>query len=209
LKILPSSEKERKENFKVMGIRDWFHKQGQDEVTGTKVLVCALDARFNELVETDGQIYRQYYPATTTIVFSDTQELTEALKRPFDIVHLLCDALSDGIVKDINGNEISGIELIQKCCENDVKLLWLASDNPPDVYIQGFKARGKRVNLVMTINRNGSKFSDFLDKILFRMFYGDTMPIAWVDLCPQIPGSSHLDSPECLFYAGRGRVKLR
>jgi hypothetical protein len=37
---------------------------------------------------------------------------------------------------------------------------------------------------------------------------GDTMPVAWNDLCPQIPGLDHLDSPESIFFAGRSGVRL-
>jgi hypothetical protein len=35
------------------------------------------------------------------------------------------------------------------------------------------------------------------------------MPVAWNDLCPQIPGSAHPDAPESIFFAGRGGVRLR
>lgn len=86
--------------------------------------------------------------------------------------------------------------------------MWSASDNPPEGYIKGFGARGKRLNRVMTFKRKGANFPNFLQKMLSQMAYGETMPIAWNDICPQIPGLEHKGSPESIFVAGRGGVKL-
>ena len=190
-----------------MGILDWF---GKDEIVGSKVLVCGLGNRFEELVSSDGAIYGHFYRSTTKALFPTISDLTAAISRQqYDIVHLFCDVPPTGIIVDNDGNEVAGTELIQKCCDANVKLLWIASDNKPEGYIKNFGARGKRLNLVMTIARNEPKFSEFLDKLLFRMFYGDTMPVAWADLVPQVPSSVSTDSPGCIFFAGRGGVKLR
>lgn len=190
----------------MMGVKHWFAK---DEVVGSKVLVCSLGHQFEELVGRDGAIYRHFYHSTTNFLFSSVQELTEALGRQYDIVHLFCDVPATGIIADNAGNTIAGTELIQRCCDANVKLLWIASNNQPEGYIKNFGARGKRINLVMTIVRNDPKFSDFIEKLLFRMFYGDTMPIAWADLMPQVPGAVNTESPGCIFFAGRSGAKLR
>jgi hypothetical protein len=125
-------------------------------------------------------------------------------------VHLFCDALPDGNITDSRGAKIAGTSLIQSCCNSDVKLLWVASENKREAYIRGFKAAGKRLNLVMTINRNGSKFLPFLEKLLSRMSAGETMPAAWVSVSPQGPNDPRQqDSPACIFSAGRGGVRLR
>jgi hypothetical protein len=189
-----------------MGILDLFRK---DEVIGAKVLVCSLDTRFDEFLNGDAGVYRHHYRATTTNVFATIQDLIKALGQKYDVVHLLCDVSSRGEITDGSGNNITGTQLIQRCCEENVKLLWIASDNQPQGYVTGFGARGKRLNLVMTIDRNGPNFSDFLQKLLFRMFCGDSMPVAWNDLASQIPGSPHPDAPGLIFFAGRGAVRLR
>src|SRR4030095_2897933 len=88
-------------------------------------------------------------------------------------------------------------ELIRRCCDHYVKLLWSASDNPPDRYIKGF---GKRLNLVMTLERKGPNFPCFLQDILSRMAYGETMPVAWNAICPQVPRSDHNGPPESIFF---------
>jgi hypothetical protein len=189
-----------------VGILDLFRK---DEVVGAKVLVCALETRFDDLVKVDSEAYRRYYPAKDIAIFPSISGLMDAVGQRYDIVHLLCDVSPSCTIMDASGKEITGTELIQRCCDENVKLLWIATDNSPERYIKGFGARGKRLNLVMTLKRNDSDFQNFLRKLLFRMFYGDSMPVAWNDLCPQVPGSTHPCAPECLFFAGRGAVKLR
>ena len=172
-----------------MGILDLFRKN-KDEVHGTKVLVCAIDNRFEDLLKTDSDVYRQYYRATTRAVLPSIQALLEHLERKYDIVHLIADVTENGTIQDASGREITGTELIQRCCDQDVKLLWSASDNPPEWYIKGFEARGKRLNLVMTFKRKGSHFPNFLQKMLSQMAYGETMPIAGTTFAPRFPAWS-------------------
>jgi hypothetical protein len=190
-----------------MGILDFFRKN-KDEVQGTRVLVCAIDNRFDDLLKQDSEIYGRYYRATTTALLPAIQALLGRLEQTSDIVHLIADVTESGTIRDASGHQITGTELIQRCCDHDVKLLWAASDNPPDRYINGFGARGKRLNLVMTLKRKGPNFPGFLQKMLSRMAYGDTMPVAWNDICPQIPRSEHKDAPESIFFPGRGGVRL-
>jgi hypothetical protein len=190
-----------------MGILDLFRKN-RDAVNGARVLVCAFDDRFDDLLKGDSEIYLRYYRATTKMLLPSIQALLGRLEQKYDIVHLICDVTENGTIRDARGQEITGTELIQRCCDQNVKLLWSASDNPPERYIKGFGARGKRLNLVMTLKRKGPNFPSFLQKLLSRMAYGDTMPVAWSDICPQIPRADHPDAPESIFFAGRGGVKL-
>jgi hypothetical protein len=189
-----------------MGLRSLFAK---DEVVGSRVLVCALGNKFEGLVGNDGEIYKKFYQSTTKAQFLRLPDLIEAIERRYDIVHLFCDVPSSGVITDDDGNIMPGTELIQRCHDANVKLLWIASDNQPDGYIKNFGARGKRISLVMTIIRNDPKFSDFLEKLLHKIFQGETMPVAWESLAPQVPGSGSADSPACIFFAGRGAAKLR
>lgn len=190
-----------------MGILDLFRKaRDTDEVHGAKVLVCALDNRFDDFLK--GEVYRQYYRNTATAMLPSTHALLGRLEQKYDIVHLLGDVTENGTIADANGNEITGTEIIQYCCDQNVKLLWSGNDNPPERYMKGFGARGKHLNLVMTLKRKGANFPSFLQKLLAQMAYGVTMPVAWNDLCPQIPGLDHPDAPESIFFAGRGRARL-
>ena len=190
-----------------MGILDLFRKS-KDEVRGAKVLVCSLDGRFEDLLREDSEIYRAYYRDTNNEVLHGVQGLLGRLKEKYDIIHLIADVTEAGTIRDASGHEVTGTELIERCCDRNVKLLWAASDNPADRYIKGFKARGKRLNLVITLNRKGPNFPNFLQKVLSRMTQGETMPVAWNNICPQIPRFDHPDAPETIFFAGRGGVRL-
>ena len=88
-----------------MGILDLSHK---DEVRGAKVLVCALDNRFDDLLKGDAEVYGRYYRATTTTVFPGIQALLGGLEQKYDIVHLICDVSADGAIADTSGEEITG-----------------------------------------------------------------------------------------------------
>jgi hypothetical protein len=112
-----------------MGILDLFRKD-KDAIHGAKVLVCALDNRFDDLLKGDSEVYGRYYRATTAAVLPGIQALVGRLEQRYDIVHLLCDVTANGTITDANGEEITGTELIQRCCDVDVKLLWSGSDNP-------------------------------------------------------------------------------
>lgn len=193
-----------------MGIKNLFRKSShsEDEVVGSKVLVCSLDPKFAELLDADRNSYRRFYPTTTAVTFTSVQELSAAIGKGYDVVHLFCDASPEGIAA--GGATITGTSLIQMCCDSGVKLLWIASENKPDAYIKGFKAGGKPLNLVMTIHREGPKFSLFLEKLLSKMSLGETMPKAWVAIAPQSPNDPRQkESPVCIFAAGRAAVKLR
>jgi hypothetical protein len=190
-----------------VGILDRL-RENKDEIHGTRVLVCAIDRRFDELLKQDSEIYERYYRATTADALPNIQALTGRLGQGFDIVHLVADVTDAGTIRDASGHEITGTEFIQCCCDHDVKLLWAAADNPPERYIKGFATRGNRLNLVMTLNRKGPNFASFLQNLLSRMACGDTMPIAWNGICPQIPHLNPKDVPESIFFAGRGDVKL-
>ncbi len=192
-----------------MGFRDLFTKSSRGtEVHATKVLVCGLDQKFSELIETDAKIYSQFYPTTTVTSCTTIPELLRTI-RGYDVVHLFVDVSPIGLMADASADELSGTDLIAKCCDSGVKLLWVASDNKPEGYIKGFKPV-KPLNLVMTIHRNDPDFAAFLGGLLSRMSGGEAMPNAWAALAPQIPGDpNHARLPATIFSAGLGSARFR
>ena len=189
-----------------MGLLDAFRK---DEVVRAKVLVCALGTKFDDLRKNDERIYKRFYPATTTATVNTLAELRQALAPRYDIVHLFCDVSAQGEISDQSGARLAGTELLQASVEAGVKLLWIASDNAGESYIAGFKAKGLKINLVMTMRRLGPYFSLFLDSLLTKTSAGETLPKAWIAVAPQRPNSVQPDVPETIFSAGRGAVVLR
>jgi len=86
----------------------------------------------------------------------------------------------------------------------------VASENSGDAYIGGAPNTGYgAANLVMTIDRGGAKFAAFFVRLFKKMFSGTTMPVAWVQLVPQVPGMDHPDVPEAIFAAEAGQVTFR
>jgi hypothetical protein len=189
-----------------MGLFDAFRKE---EVVGTKVLVCSLDARFSQPMNSDSQQYKRLYPATAAQVFSGIDPLMQAIAQKYDVVHFYGDVSPDGTIADTAGKTMAGTQLLDACCNADVKVLWMASDNKAEAYTKGFNAKGKKINLVMTIRRLGPYFPLFLTNLLEKISGGEPMPAAWNEMNPQGGDSVQPDTPECVFYAGRGKVVLK
>ena len=190
-----------------MGVIGWLQKRSQEEVTGTRVLICGLGQKFATLVKADATVWNRFYPSVTANVASELKDVYACIENRYDVVYLHCDASPDGVVRDQAGFSSTGTQVIEKCANCEVKLLWIASDNPAGAYISGFRATGKRLNLVMNIRRK-DKFSESLEKLLSLMSRGERMPVAWNSLWPQIPGVEHEDAPDGISFAGRGGVVL-
>jgi len=192
-----------------LGIRDFFRKHTQEEVLGTKVLVALLNPQFAELAGIDFRSYSKFYPATSQNVFESVEKLLGEIGNRYDVVHLFCDVMPDGNIIDSGGRAIAPTQLIKRCSESDVKLLWIASENKPEGYIKGFNAAGRSLNVVLTIDRKNFRFTSFIESLLRSMSSGETMPVAWVALSPQNANDPrNQDAPACIFAAGRGGVRL-
>jgi len=120
-----------------MGLLDAFRK---DEVVGTKALVCGLEPQTEDWLRSDTLVYKRYYPATTSATYPGIPQLVDALAQKFDIVHVLCNLEGNGMIIDARGNRMMGTDFAQKCCDANVKLLWIASNNASDAYLKGFNS---------------------------------------------------------------------
>jgi len=193
-----------------LGIADLFKKRVLDEVVGTRVLVAGLDGKFSDQALGDRNSYAKFYAHSTQSFFQSIEQLVSAIKQGYDVVHLLCDVSTEGLISSQIGDRISGTALIQTCFDSGTKLLWIASANDAAGYIKDFKPQKTRLNLVMTLNRKEPSFNPFLEMLFSKMSAGNTMPMAWVSIAPQ--HSKHAKQqglPECIFAAGRGSVVLR
>jgi hypothetical protein len=183
-----------------------FGKRPSPSRPGTRVLVCAFEDRFGPLVAEDAATYREFFEDTTETILEGRAGLEAALGKGADIVHLHGQIDAQGLV---TGLQLDGTHLIEMCSRGGVKLLWIASDNDPAGYVNGFKAQREPINLVMTIERNGAAFNSFLRKLLSKMSVGQPMPVAWNSLAPQIPGAAHENAPGTIYLAGSGSARFR
>ncbi|HTS37973.1 MAG TPA: hypothetical protein VMH04_20015 [Candidatus Solibacter sp.] len=189
-----------------MGLFDAFRK---DEVVGTKVLVCALGGDFEELRKNDERIYKRFYPTTITQTAQTVDELKKAIGDKPDVVHLLCAVDAQGALSDSSGGRLPGAELLQAAVEAGVKVLWIASDNFADPYNAGFKAKGQKINVILTERRLGPNFSLFLDSLLTKTAAGEQFAKAWTVVSNPVGKSVQPDVPHTITSLGRGAVVLK
>lgn len=185
-----------------------FGRIPKENTKEPKVLVCSLNHTYQESLEVDGKVYLRHYGRVDSVIFSGLGDFLTALQQGYDIVHLFCPLSTGGILRDQTETGLTGTDLITKCCENKVKLLWIASEIGADDYIKGFHAGSKPINLIMTIRRNGTKFHDFLNQFISMVSRGETLPVAWAKLVPQAKGPWNEDLPSCIFAAGMPRADL-
>jgi hypothetical protein len=158
------------------------------------------------MLKADAAVYGQYYKNVSVSDFGTVDELFRGIDSGYDVVHLFGSLCSTGFMAA--DATLAGTDLIVKCCERGVKLLWVARENRSHDYVAGLPAAGRPVNLVMTIQR-GAVFEDFVSGILSRVSRGETLPHAWSREAPQVPGSRRRDLPSCIFFAGWPGAILR
>jgi hypothetical protein len=86
----------------------------------------------------------------------------------------------------------------------------LASELPPDVlshseFMKGLPGNGGDwpANIVITLRRNGDHFGRFFHQLFTFMLAGTSMPMAWVQLAPQVREQrSDIPATICLMEAG-------
>ncbi len=100
-------------------------------------------------MEADANVYRRHYRTVEARVFTDAAALVEAV-RGIDVLHLF------GSVE-----RLAASSLLDACVASHVKAVIIASENEADAYVRGVPARP--VNLVMTLDRKGKGFPEFLD----------------------------------------------
>jgi len=189
-----------------MGLFDAFRKE---EVSATKVLVCQLGPNFDEPLKSDLRVYKRFYPTASSATFTSVADLRTALKQKYDILHLFCAVGNDGAIADASGGRITGAELLAAAAESDVKLLWIGNDNAQESYDAGFKPKGIKINVVLTLRRLGSNTSLFLDNLLTQMSSGQPLSKAWSVASNPEGKSVQPDVPHTISSLGRGAVILR
>ncbi len=121
-----------------------------------------------------------------------------------DVLMLYCDLQNDGVIA---GHLRSLRDIIDAA---QAPIVIVASENTAAGYIAAGKRNGHAsANLVMTLNRKGPTFTAFFADLFRRMFAGQSMPMAWVELAPQIPGTTHDNCPETIFAAEVSHVVFK
>jgi hypothetical protein len=133
-------------------------------------------------------------------LFSSVQESTSVAPK-CDVLLAYCDLAVEGRV---SGSSKSLREIIR---DSGAVVVVLASENAQEGILAATKEVGYgHANLAVTLDRKGNVFSSFYGRLFGAMAEGETMPVAWVQLAPQIPGSEHSDCPAGFFVCEAGQI---
>jgi len=121
-----------------------------------------------------------------------------------DVLMIYAQAQSDGRI----GGCSEGLrDIIRK---SNAPIVVIASENEGSSYVAAGKRTGYgQANLVMTLNRKGPAFTIFFTQLFSKMFHGESMPMAWVRLAPQIPSLEHENVPGSIFAAEVSHVVFK
>jgi hypothetical protein len=122
-----------------------------------------------------------------------------------NVLFVYCDIEPDGSIRHCN----SGLREIIR--DSGAVVVVVASENPGSGYVAAAKRKPGygHANLVMTTDRRGAVFPVFFQRLFTHMKRGVSMPVAWVKLCPQIPGLQQTDCPAYVFVCEAGQVVFR
>ena len=187
-------------------------------VNGTRVLVASLGrVAGGGLEDEDAGVYAEFYRRVRVFKALDADGLTDAVgSGDYDVLHLFCEMDANGRLVAGDDSRLKGGKLLEACRKGDVKVLFLAQDNPVEYYSLAFldrdNPRGLGLNLVLTMERKGGLFGGFLRGLLQRTSAGASLPVAWVALAPQIPnpppGTQLEEQPGLLLRPDRGGARL-
>lgn len=133
-------------------------------------------------------------------LFSSVME-SDSAPPACDVLLVYCEIEAGGRVA---GSPLSLREIIR---DAGARVVIVAAENDPDRYMEAAKpAAYGAANLVMALERKGDAFPAFFSKLFGLMFRGVSMPVAWVQLAPQIPGHEHTGLPESIFACEVGQL---
>jgi hypothetical protein len=146
----------------------------------------------SEYVEADSSFLRSLFGAVRSLELTDVK---------CDVLFLYAELRPDGSI--VNADR--GLREIIR--DRGAKVVVVASPNPGDHYIKGGRRKPYgHANLVLTIDRRGQAFERFFSALFFRMKQGVSMPVAWVELNPQVPAREQLDNPGTIFACELGQL---
>lgn len=168
--------------------------QRMNVIENPKVSIVSVgDDPHTAIGETDAEVYSTFFSNVEASNLETTSALLDLVgnSQP-GILHLYCTMNENGDLIDGRGGALHGGALLEACRRAGVKLLFFASDNTGENYRQAFRehyrGKGSGVDMVWTLERSGEKFPFFLTELFKRMSKGESMPMAWVSIAPQVQG---------------------
>jgi hypothetical protein len=137
------------------------------------------------------------------LLFGDVL-ITDLTVPNCDVLFLYATLRSDGVVI---GSLPSLREIIR---DSGATVVVVALGNPGANYIRAGQPSNSygQANLVMTLDRKGESFERYFRALFSKMLGGISMPVAWNQLSPQIPGVNHGGSPDVIFACELGQLSF-
>jgi len=136
-------------------------------------------------------------------LFCSTSESSTDLPK-CDVLFIYCRIRDDG---SLDSYPRSLREIIRY---SGATIVVVATANSTAAYITaGRKQKYGAANLVMTLDRKGSSFSNFFQSLFTQMRNGASMPTAWAKLAPQGPSALHAHCPDTMFACELGQVAFK
>ena len=177
-----------------------------ENVLDPKILVAGIgqDARFAEWMHADSTVYRQFFSHVEETQFSDARKFLQDVGRlEYDVLHSFMVLTEEGRIA--SSPDVEPMVFVKACEQSNAKVVFIGNNNSSDGYITAFQP--SNVNLVMTVDRKGGAYPEFLAKLIQRMQVGRTMAEAWVEVFPQTSDNPDL-APDCIFSVGRPGVRV-
>ena len=129
---------------------------------------------------------------------------SEAYPPASDVLMIYADVQGDG---SIAGCSAGLRDIIRKA---NAPIAIVASENEAKGYIAAGKPTGYgQANLVMTIKRKRTSFTQFFVQLFGEMFRGRSMPMVWVKLAPQGSKAGNENCPETIFAAEVSHIAFK
>ena len=155
--------------------------------------VC-LGPELQSLMETD--------KSTLGPVFSGVRSSSEGIV-PCHVLFLYCKVDKDG---SLPGSKMRVRDFVRA---SGACVAIVASENDSSHYMHALQPKNDwPANIVLVINRRGTAFTVFFQKLFEAMKGGTSMLTAWVKLAPQTPNRDHPESPSTLMLAEAGHITL-
>jgi hypothetical protein len=145
-----------------------------------------------ELLSTDRRVLLSLFSAS---------EVSDGTPPKCDVLFIYCTLDNYG---RIEGSKAKVRDLITSA---GAYIAVVASENTSDAYKNALMPKtGWSANVAMVLTRREDKLAEFFRSIFERMFRGQSMLMAWVEIAPQAAGSRAPDAPGVFMAAEAGHV---
>lgn len=178
-------------------------------IEAPKIVLLQVGTNAQQLLESDLNIYNEYYRTVSSTALKDVNELFQFVETAsFDLFHVFVEISKDGYILDSFENKTTVATIANLMQSNGAKYIVFASNSPAQAYMNAGEYLTHNANIVMTIDRRGDNFTKFFKKIFEKVSKGVPFPEAWHEIQPQGRTTVNECLPETIAVMGADNVVL-